>query len=99
LKSTASVEIFPETWLPTSTLTTALNVPLAVTCCTMSPRVAATVSNFAALPPDGLQPEEMAAIKTTASATRELLAARVQPLQRCEAKAGVAFRAQACCGS
>ena len=44
LKSTDIAEILPETWLPTSTLTTALKVPLAVTCWTRSPRAAVAVS-------------------------------------------------------
>ncbi len=30
--------MIPEIWLPTSTLTTGLNWPLAVTTCTSSPR-------------------------------------------------------------
>src|SRR3569623_636331 len=44
LKSTFSADFSPETWLPTSTLTTALSEPLAVTYCTRSPRVTGAVS-------------------------------------------------------
>ena len=35
--------MMPETWLPTVTFTTGLNVPVAVTICINSPRVTATV--------------------------------------------------------
>src|SRR5947209_11374177 len=43
LKSTASDSIIPEIWLPTCTLTTGFNVPVAVTACVKSPRVTVPV--------------------------------------------------------
>ena len=38
LKSTFSLQMRPETWLPTVTFTTGLSVPVAVTVCVKSPR-------------------------------------------------------------
>ena len=45
LKSTFSLLMRPETWLPTVTFTTGFNVPVAVTTCVKSPRVTAASDN------------------------------------------------------
>ena len=50
LKSTYSLEMVPETWLPTFTVTMALTSPVAETTSVIGPRVTASVRNPVAAP-------------------------------------------------
>jgi hypothetical protein len=51
LKSTNSSLIWPETWLPTCTVLTALRLPVAEIAAVIGPRSTGAVRNFGALPP------------------------------------------------
>ena len=62
--------MLPEIWLPTCTLSTGFNVPVAVTACTRSPRVTAVVWNFGLSSAESLPNHQTAAAAPPISTRR-----------------------------